>query len=109
MESGVKEKEKKFCKIKKSDILPLSSKDESIKYVGNKIPIEKSPLQWGFFFIMTDGLFASSHKTLQIYRYCYCDQATLPKYWKFKRELLHKIHGLENKMPIAPFGSKEPE
>lgn len=76
--------------------------------MGNKIPIEKSLLKQGFFFIVTDRLFASSHKTLQVYRYCYCDQATLPKYWKFKRELLHKIHGLKNKMPIAPLGSKEP-
>jgi hypothetical protein len=32
----------------------MSSQDESIKYMGNKIPIEKSPFQRGFFFIMTN-------------------------------------------------------
>lgn len=63
--------------------------------MGNKMPIEKSPDCYfrGFFFVMTDWLLASSHKTLQVYRYLYRDQATLPKYWKFKRELLHKYMG----------------
>jgi hypothetical protein len=42
--------------------------------------IEKSPDCYfrGFFFIMTDWLLASSHKTLQVYRYLYRDQALIP-------------------------------
>ena len=57
---------------------------------------------------MTDRLFASSHKTPNINRYCYRDEAMLPKYWKFENELLHKKVWLKNKMLIAPLGSKEP-
>jgi hypothetical protein len=102
------ENREKFGKNKKTDILIMSSKDEIIKCVGGKTLIEKSLLMQGFFCIMTDWLFASSHETLQVYRYLYRDQTPLPKYWKFENELLHKMCGLKDKLPIAPFGSKEP-